>query len=119
MAICLPRVERQSIHRSKFSALSAILGISVVPIGENSAALLDSRSPVTDEVTSLATDSGGGGGTKGFVDSSLSFLRRLSKLMKLVCIYSVGRWRCKEMFPVGRRTCQLLHTRLGLVNEMD
>ncbi|GAA5926356.1 uncharacterized protein JCM15063_000254 [Sporobolomyces koalae] len=42
------------------------------------------------------SDCGGGGGTKG-----------------------VGRWRCKEMFPHGRRTCQLVHTRLGLVNEMD
>ncbi|GAA5951511.1 hypothetical protein JCM3765_005957 [Sporobolomyces pararoseus] len=42
------------------------------------------------------SDCGGGGGTKG-----------------------VGRWRCKEMFPHGRRTCQLLHTRLGSVNEMD
>ncbi|GAA6013706.1 hypothetical protein JCM11491_005065 [Sporobolomyces phaffii] len=42
------------------------------------------------------SDCGGGGGTKG-----------------------VGRWRCKEMFPHGRRTCQLLHNRLGSVNEMD
>ncbi|GAA6063693.1 hypothetical protein JCM10212_000272 [Sporobolomyces blumeae] len=42
------------------------------------------------------SDCGGGGGTKG-----------------------VGRWRCKEMFPLGRRTCQLVHTRLGLTNEMD
>ncbi|GAA5906035.1 uncharacterized protein JCM6883_002530 [Sporobolomyces salmoneus] len=42
------------------------------------------------------SDCGGGGGTKG-----------------------VGRWRCKEMFPHGRRTCQLLHTRLNAVNDMD
>jgi hypothetical protein len=33
--------------------------------------------------------------------------------------HSVGRWRSKEMFPHGRRTCQLMHTRLGSVNEMD
>ncbi|GAA6057644.1 hypothetical protein NBRC10513_007268 [Rhodotorula toruloides] len=42
------------------------------------------------------SDCGGGGGSKG-----------------------VGRWRCKEMFPIGRRTCQLSHSRIGTVNEMD
>lgn len=69
------------------------------------------------------SDCGGGGGNKG-----------------------VGRWRCKEMLyvqrapssspsfctqerradiataaysPVGRKTCQLPHSRLGLVDEMD
>ncbi|GAA5845230.1 hypothetical protein JCM9279_004811 [Rhodotorula babjevae] len=42
------------------------------------------------------SDCGGGGGSKG-----------------------VGRWRCTQLFPPGRRTCMLLHTRVGTVNEMD
>ncbi|BGP58265.1 hypothetical protein JCM8202v2_005926 [Rhodotorula sphaerocarpa] len=42
------------------------------------------------------SDCGGGGGNKG-----------------------VGRWRCKEMFPAGRKTCQLAHSRIGTVSEMD
>ncbi|GAA5820923.1 hypothetical protein JCM11251_001879 [Rhodosporidiobolus azoricus] len=42
------------------------------------------------------SDCGGGGGQKG-----------------------VGRWRSKEVFTKGRKTCMLSHTRLGTVNEMD
>ncbi|GAA5863665.1 hypothetical protein JCM8547_003686 [Rhodosporidiobolus lusitaniae] len=42
------------------------------------------------------SDCGGGGGQKG-----------------------VGRWRSKEVFTNGRKTCMLSHTRLGTVNEMD
>ncbi|KAK4047435.1 hypothetical protein OIO90_006180 [Microbotryomycetes sp. JL221] len=41
------------------------------------------------------SDCGGGGGNRG-----------------------VGRWRAKEMFPEGRRTCQLSHVRIGTLNEM-
>ncbi|BGP20144.1 hypothetical protein JCM10213_000771 [Rhodosporidiobolus nylandii] len=42
------------------------------------------------------SDCGGGGGQKG-----------------------VGRWRCKEVFTNGRKTCFQPHTRIGTVNEMD
>ncbi|GAA5985454.1 hypothetical protein JCM10908_006983 [Rhodotorula pacifica] len=42
------------------------------------------------------SDCGGGGGTKG-----------------------VGRWRCKEMFPLGRKTCQLTHGRIATTDKMD
>ncbi|GAA6017715.1 hypothetical protein JCM10207_000473 [Rhodosporidiobolus poonsookiae] len=42
------------------------------------------------------SDCGGGGGQKG-----------------------VGRWRSKEVFTNGRKTCMLSHTRIGTVNEMD
>ncbi|ORY55962.1 hypothetical protein BCR35DRAFT_309938 [Leucosporidium creatinivorum] len=41
------------------------------------------------------SDCGGGGGTRG-----------------------VGRWRAKELFPEGRRTCQLSHVRMGTLNDM-
>ncbi|SGY17923.1 BQ5605_C015g07929 [Microbotryum silenes-dioicae] len=42
------------------------------------------------------SDCGGGGGTKG-----------------------VGRWRARELFPGGRRTCQLSHARQGSLSEMS
>ncbi|KAM0790485.1 hypothetical protein ACM66B_003360 [Microbotryomycetes sp. NB124-2] len=41
------------------------------------------------------SDCGGGGGNRG-----------------------VGRWRAKEMFPEGRRTCGLPHVRIGTLNDM-
>ncbi|KAK4049264.1 hypothetical protein OIV83_004200 [Microbotryomycetes sp. JL201] len=41
------------------------------------------------------SDCGGGGGNRG-----------------------VGRWRAKEMFPEGRRTCRLSHVRIGTLNDM-
>ncbi|SCV68195.1 BQ2448_316 [Microbotryum intermedium] len=42
------------------------------------------------------SDCGGGGGAKG-----------------------VGRWRARELFPGGRRTCQLSHARQGSLSEMS
>lgn len=42
------------------------------------------------------TDCGGGGGVR----------------------LGVGKWRCKEMFAEGRRTCKLSHLRLGKFEEM-
>lgn len=30
----------------------------------------------------------------------------------------VGKWRCKELFPPGRKTCSLSHLRLGALSDM-
>ncbi|KAL8291401.1 hypothetical protein RQP46_002379 [Phenoliferia psychrophenolica] len=67
----------------------------------------DSRSNLTFGVEILCTscgdkyrrcsDCGGGGGVR----------------------VGVGKWRCKELFPEARKTCQISHLRLGAIHDMS
>ncbi|GAA5957538.1 hypothetical protein JCM8115_001354 [Rhodotorula mucilaginosa] len=70
--------------------------LKVAATGEPAGASVEVLCAHCESRYTRCSDCGGGGGLKG-----------------------VGRWRCKEMFPNGRKTCQLAHNRIGTTNEMD
>ncbi|BGP51716.1 hypothetical protein JCM10450v2_007666 [Rhodotorula kratochvilovae] len=70
--------------------------LQLVATGEAVGATIEVLCAHCESRYTRCSDCGGGGGSKG-----------------------VGRWRCTQMFPPGRRTCMLQHTRVGTVNEMD
>ncbi|GAA6039210.1 hypothetical protein JCM8097_000471 [Rhodosporidiobolus ruineniae] len=70
--------------------------LSVLSTGEPVGATIEVLCAHCETRYMRCSDCGGGGGQKG-----------------------VGRWRCKEVFTNGRKTCMQSHTRLGTVNEMD
>ncbi|GAA5823192.1 hypothetical protein JCM3770_004308 [Rhodotorula araucariae] len=70
--------------------------LQLVATGEAVGATIEVLCAHCESRYTRCSDCGGGGGSKG-----------------------VGRWRCSQMFPPGRKTCMLQHTRVGTVNEMD